>query len=117
MIFLRFAGKFIRRNYNIFRTTVLLIVFDPAFLFAPSASWLTPYRITRSARACTLGGIFRFWIFDRGFWIVQSSDNFVSSGENIVRYDQAYLFGGFQVDDKLKFLRLLDGKVSGLGAL
>ena len=45
-----------------------------------------------------------------------SPDHSVRSRQHIWRDRQADLLGGFEIDDELKLLRLLDGKVSGLGA-
>ena len=72
------------------------------------------HRITRSALANTLGGIFRFWICDFGFSIVRSSDNSVGPGQDIGRDREPDLFCGFEIDGEFELRRLLNGKVGGL---
>ena len=58
----------------------------------------------------------QFWILDCQFWIPESSDNSVGSSENVRRNRQADLFSSFQIDHELELHRLLNRKVSGLGA-
>src|SRR5690349_14856760 len=53
VIFLRLIGSFMQQLYSISRSTLLLLGFSPGG--APSRA----YRITRCARASTLGGIVR----------------------------------------------------------
>jgi hypothetical protein len=43
-------------------------------------------------------------------------DDFVRSSQNIRRNCQADLLGSFQINNELKFLRLLHGEIGGLGA-
>ena len=44
-------------------------------------------------------------------------DHSIRSRQHVRRNRDSDLFGGFQIDDELKFRRLLDGEVRGLGTL